>query len=143
MKVSEIRAVRYNENLYAVDLVTPSVGRTLHAESSLDMGNLRLAKELEKAVAEEYGLKNYYEWKKWLLADQQECKNSDYPDNWLFAEAKDNSHETLATFDAFGACWYLVKTEREHKICGKKFFAYEIFSDKESNYCEALCGFQF
>jgi hypothetical protein len=110
---------------------------------SIDDARWHLAKQIEKAVAEEYGLTDYYEWKKWLLADQATYSNTDYADNWCFAETEDTAHETLTEIAAFGEKWQLVRTTRRHKISGKTFDAYEVFSDRHYNCCEALCGFKF
>ena len=110
---------------------------------NIDDACWKLARDLEKSVAGEYGLQDYYIWKSWLLSDQAKCGNNDYPDNWLFCETEEVRSELLRTIDAYGKRWYLYKTTRRHKICGKIFDAYEIFSDRKRSCCEALCGFKF
>jgi predicted MarR family transcription regulator len=143
MKLADIQTREYDGGFYAVELCSESVGMTLYFGKSIDDARWHLAKQIEKAVAEEYGLTDYYEWKKWLLSDQAAYGNNDYHDNWCFVETEDTAHETLAEIAAFGEKWHLVRTTRRHKVSGKTFDAYEVFSDRHYNCCEALCGFRF
>lgn len=101
-------------------------------------------KYLENKILLDYQLRDYYAWKAWLGAEQSKYGNSDYLDNWLFAEVEELERKRLKSFRApNGRRWYLTATTRRHKICGKVFTAYELYSDTAYLCCEALCGFKF
>jgi hypothetical protein len=143
MKTRDIMAEIIDGKYSVAVSINETEATSIYYGTNIDDAKLRLSQQLEKSVAEEYGLTDYYEWKKWLLADQATYGNADYSDNWCFAETEDTSHETLAEIAAFGEKWQLVRTTRRHKISGKTFDAYEVFSDRHYNCCEALCGFRF
>lgn len=102
-----------------------------------------LARSLEKEVAGTYGLKDWYTWKKWLLSDKERYGNTDYDDNWLFCEIEYQEPEILARVQAGDEIWYVTKQYRKHKISGKEFYAYEVYSDLKFLCCEAVCGFDY
>lgn len=102
-----------------------------------------LARSLEKEVAGTYGLKDWYTWKKWLLSDKERYGNTDYDDNWLFCEIEYQEPEILARVQAGDEIWYVTKQYRKHKISGKEFCAFEVYSDLKFLCCEAVCGFDY
>lgn len=127
-------------NLYAVDLINKSVGMTLFCSESLDEAKYQLAKHLEKAVAEEYNLTSYEDWKKWLCESKPE--NYGYNDNWCFAEHTPTTQLDVKTFDAFNTKWTLKKSTYQHKLCPKQYTFWEIYNGKDL-YPVALCGFTY
>ena len=142
MKIKDIKAIQNGTQNYTVEISGAPAGPVYHG-NSLDDARWHLGRQLEKAVAEEYNLKDYNTWKAWLLADQVKYDNHDYRDNWLFAETDTISHELIQNIDAFGTRWLLVKSFRRHRICRKEFVAYEVFDDETFLCCRALCGFQY
>lgn len=141
MKLADICTRTYEGGNLAVEICNADVGMSVYFGANPDDAARALELQIDKAGSEEYNLKNYDEWKKWLMADQEKHGNHDYYDNWLFADCHDIKCEPLLTINAWGEIWYIAKTLRHHDICGKEFWMYEARS-KDGLVCYALLGFE-
>lgn len=97
-----------------------------------------LAKEYEQRL----DLRPYEEWKAWLMAEAEASGFAGYADNWLFAMAERRAPEKIAKIDYLGLTAYVTVQEELHKVCGKRWFSYEVMTADLST-CLAICGYKF
>lgn len=87
-------------------------------------------------------LRSYEDWKEWLMADAKTVGFTGYRENWLFAMSERAKPKKIAQLDYLGKTAYFIVQEEKHRICGKKWFSYEIQSADLCT-CLAICGYKF
>ncbi len=97
-----------------------------------------LAKEYEQRL----NLRTYEEWKAWLMAEAGASGFTGYADNWLFAMAERKVPEKIGKIDYLGLTAYVTVQEELHKVCGKRWYSYEVMTADLST-CLAICGYKF
>ena len=97
-----------------------------------------LAKEYEQRL----DLRPYEEWKAWLMAEAKASGFAGYAENWLFAMAEHKEPEKIDKIDYLGLTAYVTVQEDLHKVCGKRWYSYEVMTEDLST-CLAICGYKF
>lgn len=92
--------------------------------------------------AEKHSLRDYEEWKAWLMADAEAARFVGDKDTWMYYHVEYGTTEKVARLDYLGKTAYATVTEATHTICGKKWKCYEIMSADMMD-VEALCGYAF
>ena len=97
-------------------------------------------KELAKKVQQDLNLASYKDWTVWLMAEAEKANFHGERDNWLYAAAIYSEIQKVEKLSILGEELYLTTQRREHRVCGKVWTCYEIYS-KDLVQCEAICGY--
>lgn len=90
------------------------------------------------------GLKDYYAWKAWLLADKEKFLYDGYEENWLFAMSEHLHIEMVAIAKGENLpTWYIYKETRRHKECGKVYEVFTALAHPDDLITQELLGYRF
>ncbi len=92
--------------------------------------------------AQKLGLRDYYEWRDWLLKSAEEIGFDGEKDTWLYAKVERDPVEQIAKLSYLGKTVWLTAQNETHTVCGKQWTSYEIRS-ADLMTIEDLCGFIF
>lgn len=99
-------------------------------------------REMADEQAKKLGLRDYYEWKDWLLKSAEEIGFDGEKDTWLYAKVEHGPVEKIAKLSYLGKTVWLTAQNETHTACGKRWTCYEIYS-ADLITVEELCGFTF
>lgn len=137
-----LRAVKKDGSLLFKERITQTSGVT----GTWAQKKAPFSWEAIAALADKYrkqlNLRSYEDWKGWLMTDAKAAGFTGCRENWLFAMSERAKPEKIAQLDYLGKSAYAVVQEETHKVCGKKWFSYEIQS-ADLYTCLAICGYKF
>ena len=76
------------------------------------------------------------------MAEAKASGFAGYAENWLFAMTEHEEPEKIDKIDYLGLTAYVTVQEDLHKVCGKRWYSYEVMTEDLST-CLAICGYKF
>lgn len=98
--------------------------------------------KIGQSVCNSIELRDYYEWKSWMMKAARDHKYTGYSENWLYAEAEYSNLRTLFHFEYLGKKAYATVETAKHKISGQTWQCVEI-RDRSRQDVLYLCGYIF
>lgn len=99
-------------------------------------GIQRFARE----ISDPRRLKSWDSWRRWLLADKEQCGNADYEDNWLFGHNETVKARVVSRKVVLGKHIICEAEYLRHRICGKTWANYHLIAEDQT---VEICGFDY
>lgn len=128
-----------NEPLFAETLVCKEGYCDTVAEKMCGFADEEL-KKIAHRVIEQMNLKEYNQWKAWMMRSAKKCQYTGYSENWMYAEVDYTEEQVLFKCEYLGQEAVVTTETAVHRISGQTWKYVEI-KDKSRTETLWLCGF--